>query len=126
MKDNCLICIEETSTYLVFDRCRCRIYGHIECVTTYMEKENKCMICKTAYKDENRHNKEDKENIVHFLHQFDFLNEWMKCTHNFFLFVLLSFLISLFLLFPVFLYFSLKKKLRSKEKTEKNYTLNIC
>ena len=44
---NCLICLEST-TFQVQDKCinHCKYYVHKECIQTWIDKEEKCIICK--------------------------------------------------------------------------------
>lgn len=44
---SCLICLEST-TYQVKENCNnsCKYYVHKECIQTWIDKEEKCIICK--------------------------------------------------------------------------------
>jgi hypothetical protein len=44
-KDNCYICYNNIN-YLTKLECGCKIYVHINCYNDYLNKINKCMICK--------------------------------------------------------------------------------
>ena len=91
----------------------------------------KCIICKTPYLispiSQENIDKEIREEISNVLNEFNFLNDYLSEIHNIFLFIFVCFMISLCLLFPVFIYFSVKGKMRKvremREKEKENYTI---
>ena len=53
--NNCLICLNETTTYvLVKYVCKCKLYGHVECIGPYLDATNRCLLCKKDCKKERR------------------------------------------------------------------------
>jgi hypothetical protein len=44
--NNCYICLDQTSTYIIGHKCSCKIYAHAECYDNWLNFTNKCIICK--------------------------------------------------------------------------------
>ena len=44
--DICMICLESTNIYALFN-CRCKIYIHNNCLQTWINLHNSCIICRS-------------------------------------------------------------------------------
>jgi hypothetical protein len=131
---SCLICLEDTSTFVISYNCSCKIYTHLECIQKYFEQEGqeKCMICKISYEDHHEQKNEDneeKEEITYKTIFFKMFNRFIRiieceCEDNLLVFLIISFLISIFIILPLFflhssfMYFTEKRKDRMGKRTE--------
>ncbi len=93
--DSCLICLEETDQFFIPESCNCKIYGHSECIEEYFNvSEHKCIICKKPF-HENIKNDRCIDKLLGFLRILDNIN----C--DLISFIVLSFLLTIFLIVPI-------------------------
>ena len=119
----CLICLEDTKSYIKIDSCKCIQSLHPECFDKWIESNDnniRCIICKSSYSDD------FLITIImnNLLSIFDFLFYKIylyTCfsPSSFIVMILYCFIITFFIVFPYFLIYNLIKIIKNLTKCKK-------
>lgn len=120
----CLICLEDTKSYIKIDSCKCIQSLHPECYDKWIKSNNdiiKCIICKSYYKNSDEFLIMIMNNLLSI---FDFLFYKIylyTCfsPSSFFVMILYCFIVTIFIVFPYFLLYNSIKTIKYLVKYKK-------
>lgn len=129
-----MICLEDCNTFINTKTCKCRLVTHPECLNKWFTESRKCLICK---KNLNKikiniydcYLEELKNNLLFLtvFHVLEYILRISLCKNlyvRFFLLSIFSIFLSIFVVFPIFLFIHIKFfVLRIKDYNKNIYTI---
>ncbi len=107
MKNNCMVCLEETTTYISSTNCFCKMYGHLDCIEHYINRTNQCFLCKKQFSPVEPMYINFIINYLSYLLSYIDQNVSTDYPFLFILFILLTFTSILLIVLPLYLCFFL-------------------